>query len=179
MDVLEIDSNNHSGNITNKINKFNHGEVKTDLYIIDQYFLNTFPKEIFKNKNYRWLDPGAGTGNFSLSIFNRLMVYLQEEIPNSQKRKDHIIQNMLFMVEINSENIEILKNIFGEKANIYHQDFLSFESPYKFDIIFGNPPFNSNGLKKVPTNNSLQKANDGNNKIKALRYEIQLLAVKL
>ena len=60
MDVLEIDSNNHSGNITNKINKFNHGEVKTDLYIIDQYFLNTFPKEIFKNKNYRWLDPGAG-----------------------------------------------------------------------------------------------------------------------
>ena len=161
MDVLEIDSNNHSGNITNKINKFNHGEVKTDLYIIDQYFLNTFPKEIFKNKNYRWLDPGAGTGNFSLSIFNRLMISLQEEIPISQKRKDHIIQNMLFMVEINSENIEILKNIFGEKANIYHQDFLSFESPYKFDIIVGNPPFNSNGLKKVPTNNSLQKANDG------------------
>ena len=44
-----------------------------------------------------------------------------------------------------------LRELFGEKANIYNEDFLEAKLP-TFNIIIGNPPFNSNGLKKVPTN---------------------------
>ena len=64
------------------------------------------------------------------------------------------------MVEINEEHINHLHNTFPQ-ANIYHQDFLTFASPHPFDIILGNPPFNIQGLKKVPTNTTQNKKKDG------------------
>ena len=162
MEFLEINNDNHCSKITDETNKRMYGEVKTDLNIIETYFLRMLPQEVFKNKNLKWLDPGSGTGNFSISIYKILMFSLEEEIINIQERKKYIIENMIYMVEINPENTKILKEIFGEKANIYNIDFLTYNSDFKFDIIIGNPPFNNNGLKKVPTNNKNSKLNDGN-----------------
>ena len=162
MEFLEINNDNHCSKITDETNKRMYGEVKTDLNIIETYFLRMLPQEVFKNKNLKWLDPGSGTGNFSISIYKILMFSLEEEIINIQERKKYIIENMIYMVEINPENTKILKEIFGEKANIYNTDFLTYNSDFKFDIIIGNPPFNNNGLKKVPTNNKNSKLNDGN-----------------
>ena len=73
------------------------------------------------------------------------------------------------MIELRSENVENLKKIFGKDANIYEGDFLSYKhnskinsnTPEIFDIIIGNPPFNCNGQKKVPTNNIDNKKCDG------------------
>ena len=90
------------------------------------------------------------------------MFSLHNEIEDVELRKKHIIENMLYMVEINIENIKILRNIFGKNANIYSSDYLLFDESHKFDIIIGNPPYNSNGLKKVPTNSGIKKINDGN-----------------
>jgi len=162
MEFLEIKECDHSCKNINEINKLTFGEVKTDFYIIDIYFLNKIPDEVFQNKNLKWLDPGSGTGNFSISIFKRLMFSLHNEIEDIELRKKHIIENMLYMVEINIENIKILRNIFGKNANIYSSDYLLFDESHKFDIIIGNPPYNSNGLKKVPTNSGIKKINDGN-----------------
>ena len=162
MEFLEIKECDHSCKNINEINKLTFGEVKTDFYIIDIYFLNKIPDEVFQNKNLKWLDPGSGTGNFSISIFKRLMFSLHNEIEDVELRKKHIIENMLYMVEINIENIKILRNIFGKNANIYSSDYLLFDESHKFDIIIGNPPYNSNGLKKVPTNSGIKKINDGN-----------------
>tara|TARA_Y100000991_G_scaffold131569_1_gene99114 strand:- start:834 stop:2198 length:1365 start_codon:yes stop_codon:yes gene_type:complete len=162
MEFLDIKECNHCCKNINETNKLTFGEVKTDFYVIDIYFLNKIPDEVYQNKNLKWLDPGSGTGNFSICIFKRLMFSLHEQIEDIELRKKHIIENMLYMVELNSENVKILKNIFGEKANIYSSDYLLFNEDTKFDIIIGNPPYNSKGLKKVPTNNEIEKVNDGN-----------------
>ena len=38
---------------------------------------------------------------------------------------------------------------------------MEWNSDTKFDIIIGNPPYNTNGTKKVPTNNTSAKKSDG------------------
>jgi len=49
--------------------------------------------------------------------------------------------------------------VFGEKANIINTDFLITTG--KYDMVYGNPPFNSEGSIKVPTNNQVSKKTDG------------------
>ena len=81
------------------------------------------------------------------------------------------------MVEINPENKNRLTNLFGEKANIIIYDFLSNietkirdnlynnseqrKNIVEFDIVIGNPPYNSQGNIKVPTNKNYKKTEDG------------------
>ena len=66
------------------------------------------------------------------------------------------------MVEIQQENIETLKNIFGKNANIFNLDFVTDSMKHiKFTYIIGNPPYNINGIKKVPTNREKNKKKDG------------------
>lgn len=146
-------------------NKTLYGEVNTP-YTLIQDMLALFPKELFQNPHIKWLDPACGCGYFPVVVYNILMHSLKDVITCREKRKTHIIQNMLYMCEIQNDNIHQLKKLFGEDANILHLDFLSssvsdFGIEDKFDIIIGNPPYNSNGLKKVPTNSALNKKQDG------------------
>ena len=140
-------------------NKCFYGEVSTDFQTIYK-MINMIPKEYFKNPSLRILDPTCGRGYFAMVIFQTLFKALAKIIPNKKKRKEHILQNMIYMVELNSDHIPTLKRYFGEKANIYNEDFLSFTAD-KFDMIIGNPPYNAEGMKKVPTNTHLNKKNDG------------------
>lgn len=150
-------------------NKELYGEVFTPFSFISK-ILDIIPDNVFKNPNLKWLDPGAGTGKFSIILYFKLLEHLKPHFPDIEERKDHIIKNMIYMVELRSENTVILKNLFGEEANIYEGDFLNYlHNPYSnditpefFDVIIGNPPFNSNGLKKVPTNSVSKKTQDGN-----------------
>ena len=159
--------------ISNKENKNFYGEVYTPLHFVKE-ILNIIPEETFKNPLYKWLDPGSGTGNFSIILYYKLLTGLETVIPNLEERKIHIIKNMIYMIELRSENIIILKSLFGNDANIYEEDFLNYNTPsncleislihnkpLKFDIIIGNPPFNTGGQKKVPTNDKLKKTEDG------------------
>jgi tRNA1(Val) A37 N6-methylase TrmN6 len=140
-------------------NKEKYGEINTDFQLIID-MLKIIPKDIFKNSKLKWLDPCCGRGYFMIVLFHKLYKSLKEKIPDDIQRKKHIIEKMLYMVEINNKHISKLKEIFGENANIFNIDFLSFDSP-QYDIIIGNPPYNINGLKKVPTNNKLNKLKDG------------------
>lgn len=135
-----------------------YGEVATPLSFAD-LMLSIIPEDKYKNPSLKWLDPGCGSGNFSIVLYYKLLDKLQEVIPDIQERKNHIIKNMIYMVEIQSENSNILREIFGREANIYCNNFLEFQSK-EFDIIIGNPPFNFMGQIKVPTSKE-NKKNDG------------------
>jgi len=142
------------------------GEVKTPFFLIEE-MLNLFSPDIFKNPNLKWLDIGCGTGNFVEILLIKLDNGLKSQIKNDKERLDYIMKNMIYMVEIQEENCNILKEKFSKYSkfsNIIKGDFLlinKFKSVESFDCIIGNPPFNFNGLKKVPTNNYLLKENDG------------------
>lgn len=140
--------------------KAEYGIIYTPFSLIKKMF-NLIPPIEFTKLNNKWLDIGAGTGYFSIYLYHTLYKTLKKQIPDNTDRKNHIIKNMIYMAEIKKNHILILKNLFGPQANIISNDFLSINIPQKFDIIIGNPPYNSNGQIKTPTNTKIEKIKDG------------------
>ena len=140
----------------------NYGIIYTPNNLVNN-ILDLIPKEYFKNPNLRWLDIGAGCGAFSLNLYDRLLNNLINNFSNVQETKNHIIKNMLFMVENYPYHITELKKKFTNEANILNTDFLAINNyDYEpFDFIIGNPPYNINGKLKTPTNNNLKKGDTG------------------
>ena len=62
--------------------------------------LNQLPPEIWQDKNARFLDPFCKSGVFLREITKRLLVGLEKQIPNQQKRLNHILQNQVFGIAI-------------------------------------------------------------------------------
>ena len=106
--------------------KTQYGEVTTDFKLI-RNILSLIPLSHFCDPNKKWLDPCCGRGYFMISVYKMLFNGLKWAYPNKNKRHTHIIENMLFMVELNGEYIPTLYNIFGKNANIFHEDFLEIE----------------------------------------------------
>ena len=135
-----------------KEEKDKFGEVFTPMKLINEMF-DRMPERIWSDPDNKWLDPANGIGNFPMIAYMRLMKGLSQKIPDDQKRSKHIIENMLFMVEINPKNVKISRRIFGSNANICCADFLNetdkvlrqfrdnMKGTDKFDVIIGNPPF--------------------------------------
>lgn len=124
------------------LEKKKYGEVFTPSALINK-ILDFFPKSVWSNPYLKWLDPSCGTGNFMILVYQRLMLGLKFE--SDKAKSKHIIQNMLYMVELNPKNVQTCKQIFGPDANIVCSDFLAdkhfFPDCNTFDCIIGNPPF--------------------------------------
>ena len=120
--------------------KKSHGEVFTDISLVEK-ILDNLPGKVWTNSTFKWLDPAAGVGNFLVPIFFRLMKGLQKIYPNKLQRQNHILTQMLFFSEIDTRNINVIKKIFGVKANIFKGNFLNMSCGHEFDIIVWNPPF--------------------------------------
>ena len=124
------------------------GEVLTHPDLIDE-ILDELPAAIWKRSDSKWLDPAAGTGNYSALVFSRLMESLSKEFPDETHRKAHILGNMLYMIELNPSNVHTMRRLFGARANISLANFLEqrekwtrdFSSVDTFDVVLGNPPF--------------------------------------
>ena len=130
------------------------GEVFTPISMMETLY-ERYPKNVWKSPSLKWLDPAGGVGNFPLVLFVMLMNGLSKVIPNEKKRSKHIIENMIYIVEINSKNYNICKKIFNtispeSKVNIHQGDFLKFNPetihwPKYYNCIIGNPPYNIGG----------------------------------
>ena len=146
-----------------------NGEVFTPIEFIEEKMLDRLEEEtpgLFSKKNYKWLDPCNGIGNFPICIYYRLMEGLKTKIKDEERRRKHIIEKMLYVCEIDETNIDIYKQIMkGEdyKLNIYTGDFMEFEPEYfdleSFDVVIGNPPYQKN-TKEGSYGSSLPFYND-------------------
>ena len=141
-----------------KIEKDQFGEVFTPMYLInemldnlDKSYIKEHGKSIFIEPSFKWLDPASGMGNFPIAVYLRLMEGLKMQIPNDEDRKKHILENMLYMSELNKKNVFITHQIFNMnnqyKLNIYEGNSLELNTENvweikKFDIVMGNPPYN-------------------------------------
>jgi len=138
-----------------EIEKKEFGEVFTPIKLINE-MLDKLPLEVWTNINLKWFDPAVGMGNFIIIIYLRLMETLKDIIKDDKERKKHILENMLYMSELNKKNVFILRQILDikneYKLNIFNGDTLKLDiKEYfnidKFDIIIGNPPYNKGGIK--------------------------------
>ena len=125
------------------------------------------PLDVWRDPNTKWLDPANGIGNFPVVAFYMLDYQLGNHGPaefkgdkNKEKRRKHIVKNMLYMIELNKGNVNTSRKIFdkivpGVEANIICANTLKLTDAdlkrefgvNRFDVIMGNPPFNSGGVK--------------------------------
>jgi hypothetical protein len=120
------------------------------------------PTKIWRDPSIRLLDPASGIGNFPILAFYKLDYELKKlkEFKNDNKRKKHIIEKMIYMIEIDKKNCQTSKAIFKKlcpdaKPNIYCKNTLEITDSLlknefginRFDIIVGNPPYNKGGIR--------------------------------
>ena len=157
--LLELINENLSPKLTEKKTR---GEVFTPMKLVNE-MLDVLPKDVWGNKDLKWLDPAAGMGNFPVAVYMRLMEGLKDVIRDEEKRRKHILENMLYMVELDKGNVFMMKKIFCSETyrlNIYEGSFINFKKlktdkrvikvmidykevviDNKYNIILGNPPF--------------------------------------
>jgi SAM-dependent methyltransferase len=140
-----------------KKEKKENGEVFTPLSLVnemldklDEAYTKENGKSIFTELTLKWLDPAVGIGNFPIIVYQRLMKGLK--MPEEDRRK-HILEQMIYSVELNPKNVFIYKKIFcGDKykLNIYEGNTLKMDMKKEFklppdfigfDVVMGNPPF--------------------------------------
>ena len=179
LNTLSLDEKKQNFNPTDN-NKALYGEVNTPYSLINEMLdlLEIENPNVFADPKLKWLDPACGCGYYIHVLFIRLMNGLSEIIPDNLMRRKHILENMIYMCEINNENVLKIKETFNEYTiNIFNLDFLSTSQDFfskmiknnckssvngiYFDYIIGNPPYNADGLKKVPTLKNRSKKLDG------------------
>lgn len=62
--------------------------------------LDLLPQDLWSDKNAKFLDPVSKTGVFLREIAKRLMKGLEKQIPDKQKRVNHILANQLYGLAI-------------------------------------------------------------------------------
>jgi hypothetical protein len=140
--------------------KVNHAEVSTP-YFLREEMIDKIPNNVWSKKmksgNYKYptiFEPCAGKGGFLLTIINKLMEKMEPSIPDKNKRYKHIVEKCLYFADINPLNIFICKQLINPnkeyKLNYYEGNTLEMDinETWKingFDIIIGNPPYNSSG----------------------------------
>lgn len=143
-----------------ELEKKQNGEVFTPPDLIQQKFdkLTLVDPGIWSDPSKKFMDPANGIGNYPALAFHRLMEGLKDAIPNEADRKKHILENMLYMCELNMKNVEVSRKIFDPEGiytlNLYQGSYLDLDPKNewgveKFDVVFGNPPYQppSNGKK--------------------------------
>jgi len=123
------------------------------------------PLSLFRDSETKWLDPANGIGNFPVCLFYILDHHLGrfgkpefKGLKNTKQRRIHIIEEMLFMVELNKGNVNTTLKIFKliepeATPNICCADTLLLKDEQlfkmfgtnRFDVIMGNPPYQSHG----------------------------------
>ena len=106
-----------------------YGEVFTPIELICEMFSH-IPDDVWMNPDLKWLDPANGIGNFTVVAYYKLMESLKGVIPDDTQRSIHIIENMLYMVELIPVNVRVCRKIFNmidpsAKPNIVKHDFLT------------------------------------------------------
>ncbi len=118
------------------------------------------PLAILRHPESTFLDPACGIGNFPIAVFSILDFTLSKKIPNESKRHKHIVEKMLFMLELSQKNVTTAKKLFdklvpGATPNLLCVDSLTMTDEKlkdefkvnRFTIVMGNPPFNEGGTK--------------------------------
>jgi len=90
---------NYNPDVLSCLANLSSDEVFTPPSLVNN-ILDMLPEEIWKNKNTKFLDPVSKTGVFLREIASRLNDGLSDQIPDSQTRMNHILQNQVYGIAI-------------------------------------------------------------------------------
>lgn len=90
---------NYNPDVLTCLANLSNDEVFTPPSLVNQ-ILDLLPPELWKDKNATFLDPACKSGVFLREIAKRLIEGLSKEIPDLQKRLDHIYTKQLFGIAI-------------------------------------------------------------------------------
>ena len=102
------------------------GEVFTPPELCKQ-MVDEIALDVIKNPKSTFLDNSAGSGNFVVALFNRLKEYHSEE---------HIVNNMLYVVELMKDNHKEICERLGVSTD--HPHYICHDA-LTYDYNFGEP----------------------------------------
>jgi site-specific DNA-methyltransferase (adenine-specific) len=94
-----LKSSNYNPDVLTCIANLSSDEVFTPPQLVNQ-ILDLLPVDIWSDKNATFLDPGCKSGVFLREIAKRLDKGLEKQIPDRQKRMNHIFKKQLFGLPI-------------------------------------------------------------------------------
>lgn len=95
--------------------------------------LDALPQELFKSSKTKFLDPCCKSGVFLREIAKRLIEGLKDEIPDLEKRLDHIFKNQLYGIAITE-----LTSLLSRRSVYCSKDATSEYSVVNFSDVQGN-----------------------------------------
>ena len=102
------------------------GEVFTPLELCKD-MVDEIPEAILQNPESKFLDNSAGNGNFLIALRNKLINYHSE---------DHVLNHMLYAVELMEDNHQELCNRLG--VSVTHPHYVCSDA-LTYDYSFGEP----------------------------------------
>lgn len=107
---------NYNPDVLSCIANLSNDEVFTPPGLANE-MLDLLPKEIWNNPDAKFLDPVCKTGVFLREIAKRLMIGLENIIPDKQARINHIFRNQLYGIAI-TELTSLLtrRSVYGSKT---------------------------------------------------------------
>ncbi|MFA7169723.1 MAG: Eco57I restriction-modification methylase domain-containing protein [Candidatus Paceibacterota bacterium] len=90
---------NYNPDVLSCLANLSNDEVFTPPALVNQ-ILDLLPKELWSDKDAKFLDPVSKSGVFLREITLRLIDGLEKEIPDRQERINHICQNQIYGIAI-------------------------------------------------------------------------------
>ncbi|MDO9580349.1 MAG: Eco57I restriction-modification methylase domain-containing protein, partial [Bacteroidales bacterium] len=94
-----LTSSNYNPDVLTCIANLSSDEVFTPPKLANQ-ILDLLPAELWSDKGVKFLDPGCKSGVFLREITRRLDKGLEKQIPDRQKRINHIFKNQIYGLAI-------------------------------------------------------------------------------
>lgn len=98
-DTIYKNKTQHTPDVLSCLSNLSNDEVFTPPDVVNQ-MLDLLPQELFTDPNTTFLDPACKTGVFLREIAKRLLVGLEDKIPDLQERIDHIFHKQLYGIAI-------------------------------------------------------------------------------
>ena len=126
---------NYNPDVLSCLANLSNDEVFTPPEIANR-MLDLLPKEIWSDSKVKFLDPFFKSGVFLREITKRLQEGLSEEIPDVQKRLDHILHHQVYGMAITE-----LTSLVSRRSLYCSKDASSEYSISRFDEAAGNIAF--------------------------------------
>ena len=97
--MADVYQNLYNPDVLSCLANLSNDEVFTPPEVANR-MLDLLPQELFRSPDTTFLDPACKSGVFLREIAKRLLVGLENEIPDLQQRVDHIFHKQLYGIAI-------------------------------------------------------------------------------